>query len=246
MVDALSKGRSGLSLASGWRAVDFLLRPEAYQDRRQLTVDGIDVLRRLWRGEPYVDESGAEHQVFPRPVTTEPRLWLTSAGNPDTFETAGKSGVGVLTHLLSHSLDQLAPKIARYRRSYVASGRPGRGHVVLMIHTYLDQNFDIAARVCRQPLIQYLATSLDLGVSVPASQAGRLTPRRMQVVAENACDRYLERDGLFGSVQNALSTVSRIAAADVDEIACLIDFGVATETALTALNRLAELKAAAP
>ena len=34
VVDNLSAGRVGLSLASGWNPVDFALRPEAYADRQ--------------------------------------------------------------------------------------------------------------------------------------------------------------------------------------------------------------------
>ena len=244
MVDVLSSGRCGLSLASGWRAGDFVLRPEAYQDRWQLTVDGIDTLRRLWRGDPYIDESGAEYRIFPRPVTDEPRLWLTSSGNIDTFEAAGRSGVGILTHLIVHSVEELADKVARYRQAYAASGRPGRGHVALMVHTYLDESLEAAERLCREPLIKYLADSLDLGVIRLNGRGARLTPGRRRLIAEAACDRYLHRDGLFGSVADAKQTIARIAASDVDEIACLIDFGVPAKAALDGLHWLAELRIA--
>jgi natural product biosynthesis luciferase-like monooxygenase protein len=245
MVDNLSGGRSGLSLASGWHPNDFVLRPEGYQDRRRLTVDGIDLLRRLWRGEPYTDTSGIEYRISPRPARSEPRLWLTSGGSAATFEAAGKSGVGVLTHLLSHPLEKLAGKVALYRQGYAASGHPGRGHVVLMVHTYLDEDFAAAERQAREPLTQYLISSLELGVRSPAGTTATMNRSKARLVVAKACQRYLRQDGLFGSVADALPTVRRIEAADVDEIACLIDFGVPVDAALAGLRRIDQLRRAA-
>lgn len=63
VVDNLSGGRVGLSLASGWNPDDFVLAPSAYEDRRRLTIEGIDTLRRLWQGEPYVDGRSAVPRV---------------------------------------------------------------------------------------------------------------------------------------------------------------------------------------
>ena len=51
VVDNISGGRVGISFASGWHATDFALRPENYADRRQYTLDYIDQVRKLWRGE---------------------------------------------------------------------------------------------------------------------------------------------------------------------------------------------------
>jgi natural product biosynthesis luciferase-like monooxygenase protein len=251
VVDKLSGGRTGLSLASGWNRSDFVLRPEAYENRRQETIDGIDLLRRLWRGEPFIDRSGAEYRPFPQPLRAEPRLWLTSAGSVQTFEAAGQAGVGILTHLLSHPVAELAGKITRYRHAYAASGHPGRGHVVLMVHTYLDEDLGAAERVAGDPLRRYLMSSLDLGVA-PANQAsggdgscpGTLTPARARLAVAGAADRYLHRDGLFGSVRDVLPVVRAVAAADVDEIACLVDFGVPVEAALRGVARIAELQEA--
>jgi natural product biosynthesis luciferase-like monooxygenase protein len=255
VVDNLSGGRTGLSLASGWHPGDFVLSPQSYDDRRQRTIDGIDTLRRLWRGEPYDDGTGTAYRIFPRPVQAEPRLWLTSSGSIETFEAAGKAGVGVLTHLLGHSLPDLAGKVASYRAAYAASGRPGRGHVVLMMHTYLDEDLDAADRRAREPLLRYLMSSLELGVRAPGGPAatpstggpppGRMTEARARLAVAGACDRYLRQDGLFGSVADAGGTVRRIAAADVDEVACLIDFGVPVDAVLRGLDRLAELREAA-
>ncbi|WP_349879207.1 MupA/Atu3671 family FMN-dependent luciferase-like monooxygenase [Micromonospora sp. HUAS YX12] len=250
VVDNLSGGRAGLSLASGWHPHDFVFRPEAYADRRDLTIQVIDTLRGLWHGEPYSGDDvpgDAVLRVHPRPVQDPIPLWLTSGGATDTFEAAGKSGVGVLTHLMSQSVDELAGKVAAYRTAYAASGRPGRGHVVLMLHTYLDHDLDAAHQVVSEPLQRYLVSALDLSRNSGGRGAAARpapTPAAARLGVRAAYERYLHRDGLFGSVGHARDIVERVAGADVDEIAALVDFGVPVDAALIGLRPLAQLREA--
>ena len=58
-----------------------------------------------------------EISTLPRPVQKELPVWLTTAGNPESYRAAGKMGVNVLTHLLGQSLDELAEKIKIYREA---------------------------------------------------------------------------------------------------------------------------------
>src|SRR5208337_611445 len=51
VVDNLSHGRTGISVASGWQVNDFVLAPENYLRRKEIMVGQIQMLRRLWRGE---------------------------------------------------------------------------------------------------------------------------------------------------------------------------------------------------
>jgi natural product biosynthesis luciferase-like monooxygenase protein len=249
VVDNISAGRVGLSLASGWHLRDFIFRPDAYEERRQITVNAIHTLRCLWRGEAYSGHDaapGENYQVFPPPVQGNIPLWLTASGSPQTFETAGKEGVGVLTHLMSQSLDDLAAKITAYRSAYAASGQPGRGHVALMMHTYLDEDTETARQHAQEPLRRYLMSSLDLFANAkPADRTGQYRPlseARSRYIVNRSYERYLHQDGLFGSVDDARKIVDRIRAADIDEVACLIDFGVPTDTVLSSLHWVAALQ----
>ena len=96
VVDNISNGRVGISFAAGWQPNDFVLRPRARPTRRQRCSRNIDVVRRLWRGETveFPGATGAPVTVrtLPRPVQPELPIWLTSAGNPATFEQAGRVG----------------------------------------------------------------------------------------------------------------------------------------------------------
>jgi hypothetical protein len=57
-----------------------------------------------------------------------------------------------------------------------------------------------------------------------------------------AFDRYFTTAGLFGTVGDGIEVVHGLTAIGVDEIACLIDFGVASEEVLRSLRHLGELR----
>ena len=56
-------------------------------------------------------------------------------------------------------------------------------------------------------------------------------------------DRLFTRAGLFGTVEDGVEVVRRLAAMGVDEIACLIDFGVDREEVLRSLRYLDAVRA---
>jgi natural product biosynthesis luciferase-like monooxygenase protein len=139
-VDRLSGGRTGISFAAGWHQRDFILAPENYAQAKDAMFREIETVRKLWRGEAvsYPDGKGtpAEIRILPRPSQAELPVWVTAAGNVETFRMAGERGFNLLTHLLGQSLDQLSEKIAAYRSALEASGRdPASGRITLMLHT---------------------------------------------------------------------------------------------------------------
>jgi natural product biosynthesis luciferase-like monooxygenase protein len=250
VVDNLSHGRAGLSLASGWNPRDFILRPtpgRADWDAAATVAE----LRKLWRGEPYrigeTSETGAPSSdilVYP-PPTRELPLWITASGNIETFRTAGRCGAGVLTHLASQSLAELRMKVAAYREQYAASGCADAGHVVLMLHTYLDRDRAYARARATGPLENYLIDALDL-FRPPPNGGTPLSPVRARLAVRSSLDRYLHGGaGLFGSVDDVMPLLEEFHAAGVDEIACLIDFGIPSDMVLSGLEHLAVLAARA-
>lgn len=253
VVDNLSGGRVGVSFASGWHATDFALRPEGYADRRQGTVDCLETVRRLWRGEAIdtVDGVGkpCSLRVYPPPVQTELQVWLTSAGGIDTFRAAGRAGAGVLTHLLGQQPDALAEKIAAYREEF--ANRPdadgGTGHVVLMVHAFVGSDEELTKELVRAPLCDYLRSSLGL---LLGSQLGgkrkidinALGTDDVDFIVNRSFDRYYDDGGLLGTVDKLRDKVAAFAELGVDELACLIDFGLPGTTVLEALPALDELR----
>lgn len=261
LVDNLSHGRVGLSFASGWHANDFALMPDAYEPRRTLMLEHIETVKKLWRGERVSVKSGSgemiEVSTLPRPVQAEPPIWLTAAGNVATFEAAGKLGANILTNMLGQSVDDLKTKLAAYREARRAAGFGGPGHVTLMLHTFVGTDVDEVKRLVKHPFIEYLRTSTDLvkrakwyfpafarpGSSAPdgSEVSDVLSHEDEQALLDHAFERYFDTHGLFGTPESCYPKLAKLAQIGVDEIACLVDFGVETETVLASLAHLARL-----
>jgi natural product biosynthesis luciferase-like monooxygenase protein len=264
VVDNLSNGRIGLAFASGWMPEDFVLRPENAPpaNKGALTRD-IESVRRLWRGERVdfaVGDKAVSIVTQPRPVQKELPLWLTTAGNPDTYREAAQLGVNVLTHLLGQSIEELAGKIAIYRETVAASGRdPADYKVTLMLHTLLGEDREEVREIAREPMKDYLRSAAALikqyawafpAFKKPAgvSQAmdidlRELSEDEMDAILEFAFQRYFDESGLFGTVEDAQRRIDQLRAIGVDEVACLIDYGVDTDIVLERLQPLARLVA---
>ncbi|MFB8139954.1 LLM class flavin-dependent oxidoreductase [Streptomyces parvus] len=248
VVDNLSGGRVGLSFASGWHAADFALAPHNYADRKEVLARTVEDVRELWRGGAIAVSDGdgetRKLRTYPEPVRAELPVWLTAAGNPETFREAGEMGAGLLTHLLGQSVEELAEKIAVYRGALPA-GSPG--HVVLMLHTFLGTDRDQVREIVREPFSAYLRNSLGLllkaaGDIMPDLDPDDLTPEDMDFLVSLGFDRYFETGGLFGTVEENAELLRGVRDAGVDEVACLIDFIDDADTVLGGLGHLDELR----
>ncbi|HKX42696.1 MAG TPA: MupA/Atu3671 family FMN-dependent luciferase-like monooxygenase, partial [Burkholderiaceae bacterium] len=262
VVDNLSRGRVGLSFASGWHANDFAFAPDNFADRKKIMFDGIATVKKLWRGEAVPARSGngsqIEVKVLPRPIQAEPPMWITAAGSPETFRMAGQLGANCLTNMLGQNLDDLAKKIAVYRAARREHGHAGDGSVCVMLHTFVGTDLDVVRETVRVPFTNYLKTSTDLikqarwefpAFAQPKSKGpgdamtpDDLTPEETDALMAHAFERYFKTSGLFGTPQSCLEFVDKLKGIGIDEIACLIDFGVASETVLENLVHLNDLR----
>ncbi|MEU0203842.1 MULTISPECIES: MupA/Atu3671 family FMN-dependent luciferase-like monooxygenase [unclassified Streptomyces] len=243
MVDNLSNGRVGLSFASGWQPNDFVLAPHRFADRKEAMWQDMDVVRRLWRGEPVRRRNGVGAQTdvvtLPRPVQPELPVWATAAGSEETFRQAGAQGVNILTHLLGQNVRELARKIAVYREARTAAGH-GRGTVTLMLHTFVHPDPEFVRTVVREPFKNYLRSSIDLmrGLAV---ERGLDPERHREAIVDQAFERYFGTSALFGTPESCAALVGELSSAGVDEIACLVDFGVDDDLVLKSLKHIGEL-----
>jgi natural product biosynthesis luciferase-like monooxygenase protein len=263
-VDNISQGRVGVSFAAGWQPNDFAIAPAAFADRKSSMLANIEVVRRLWRGEtvafPGPLGKPVEVRTLPRPIQPDLPIWLTAAGNPETFQQAGAMGCHLLTHLLGQTLADVAEKIRLYRQAWREAGHPGDGHATLMLHTFVGPDEDAVRETVRQPMKEYLRSSVDLirqaawtfptfvqrgaadgRTAVEIMDSAPLLPDEMDALLDHAFARYYGTSGLFGTPERCLAMVDRLSEAGVDEIACLIDFGIAPDTVLDHLRHLKEL-----
>ena len=267
LVDNLSNGRAGMAIASGWQPNDFILRPEAFADRKDKMLEAVETLRKLWRGEPMSfpghDGVPVEIEIHPKPMQAEIPLWLTAAGNPETFAAAARLGCGVLTHLLGQTFEEVAEKIKAYRVAWHEAGHPGTGNVVLMLHTFIAEDEEFVRDTARGPMKQYLKSAVDLvrraswtfPTIVERAESKGVSPQEMfeqedlssedlDLLLDHAFERYYRTSGLFGTPESAKEIVRRVAEIGVDEIACLIDFGIDTDVVMDHLPQIRALMTA--
>ncbi|MFC0430280.1 MupA/Atu3671 family FMN-dependent luciferase-like monooxygenase [Kutzneria buriramensis] len=225
-INSLSRGRAGVSLASGWNRGDFVLNPNGYDDRLRNTVEGVGTLRRIW---------GERQGEIP--------LWLSTGGSSETFITAGGLGLGVLTHLATQSPEDLAARVREYREAYESGGFPGSGHVALMLHAYVGENAAEVESLVRRPLENYLMSAMNLLRAENVDKDAR-QEKIARLAVQPAYEKYLRGGcGLIGTVDQVASVARDFRDLGVDEIACLIDFGVPPEAALAGLAGLDAVRA---
>lgn len=258
IVDNVSGGRVGLGIASGWVPNDFVIagRQDDFANRKEVFRETTAALKRLWRGDPHrvTNPLGEEIdiRINPRPVQAELPIWITAAANPETFREAGALGANVLTHLLGQTIEDLGEKIVIYRQTWDAAGHPGRGTVSLMLHTLVGDDDDEVHDLARGPMMAYLGASLDLAArhlaSVPFLKdptridVSKLTPELAEATLEASFEKYFHMGSLLGSYEKCLATVDKLACLDVDELACLVDFGLDPRIVLKGLENLNVLR----
>ncbi|PCH93085.1 MAG: peptide synthetase, partial [Rhodobacteraceae bacterium] len=263
VVDNLTQGRTGLAIASGWQPDDFVLRPEnTPPNNKPATLETITTLRKLWAGEAvaFPKKNGDMFDVItqPRPISKTLPLWVTSAGNPETWKEAGRLGANVLTHLLGQSLDEVAGKIKIYHAELRDAGYdPDDFTVTLMLHTLVGDDREVVRDMAREPMKDYLRAAAGLikqyAWAFPAFKRPKgtksafdlsldgVSDEDLEAILDFAFERYFEDAGLFGTIEDCLEKVQAIKAIGVGEIACLIDYGLSVPDVLAGLKPLAEV-----
>ncbi|MDX1696109.1 MAG: LLM class flavin-dependent oxidoreductase, partial [Ketobacteraceae bacterium] len=262
VVDNLSKGRVGLAFAAGWAPKDFAIKPESFPNAKQTMMEYIDTVRDLWKGKTKTFQGGTgevEVQTLPRPVQSDLPIWVTTAGNIDTYLQAAEKRAGILTHLLGQTIEEVGDKIAAYRARWKECGHPGEGHVVVMLHTLIGESEAAVEKVARGPMKEYLKSAMFLvkqaawnfPIYRQMSEAeGKSLDELFETLSEEdydqvldfAFERYYGTSGLFGTPESAMKMVKAVKKAGANEIGCLIDFGMATDVVLEHLPYLNELR----
>jgi len=267
MIDNLSNGRVAISIASGWHANDFVLSPDTYQNRYSDMYDKIAMVQKLWRGDKVSLVNGAgvktEVNVLPTPIQPELPIWLTGQSD-DTFVNAGKLGFNILTanFALNHDLRGFLRKAKLYRDAIQAHhGR--RGHITLMAHTFVGDNDDAIRAIARPALGEYLKVNIEMQrdhsngtrddrglvrkTSWVKPELSTLSEQETETMIEFQMNQNLRSPLSFiGTFDQCAQQAERLSGNGVDEIACLIDFGIGADDVMASLRRLSVLLAKCP
>ncbi|MFD6244523.1 MupA/Atu3671 family FMN-dependent luciferase-like monooxygenase [Streptomyces roseolus] len=250
VVDNLSGGRVAVSAASGWHPDDFLLAPGdgalRHERRKEEMFEAIDTVQRLWAGEtvalPRADGTPQHVRTLPRPLQPRLPMWVSAQGSVETFVRAGEIGAHVLTGLVAQRPADLKDKIGAYRKARAEAGHdPAAGTVTAMVHTFLAARVDEAKEVVRGPLTAYLKTFLAQQDSFD-SEFATLSDAERDAMLAATFERYFDGLALLGTPDTCESLVEDLVDIGVDEVACLVDFGLDPDRVLAGLDHLTVLK----
>ena len=248
VIDNLSGGRVGIACASGWHVNDFVLAPANYQRRREILTERIAIIQKLWRGEPIALPNGAgkliEVRIYPRPIQSNLPIWLASHSDA-TFIKAGEIGAHVLTVLWDTHVEDLARRIRLYRKARAQCGLdPEQGKVTLMLHTYIGDTMAMVREQVTSAYEDYLFVNLALQDDQMRSfdEANPHSDPDTRFIIDRATEELFRSRGLVGTPDICLEKLAGLQAIGVDEVACLIDFGVALDATMRSLEKLSDLQ----
>lgn len=252
VVDQLSNGRVDIAIAPGWHVRDFVLKPENFQNKFDILNDYLEQVRAAWRGQPIErsDAFGELHAIvtYPRPVQPELPVWLTTSQREEAWEFAGRSGFNVLSALINFGPKDLERRIGIYRAARKAAGwDPETGTVSLMLHTYVDTDASCAIERVRPALTEYLKSFVSQHQSANQADANDKV-RTLQSLGDDRDDfvemvfsRYVNTSSLIGDLREVQTRLEAFCRMGVDEVACLVDFGLDKTHVLDSLRLLSRL-----
>jgi acyl carrier protein len=193
-------------------------------------------------------------------------VWLSEqlavgANDPEFFRRAAQNGTNVLFPLLGRSVESVAKNIALYRRTWRESGRAGNGSVTLVVPTLVGEDNAEIKEAVHQPLKNLLKNDVSLlreaafefltlaatvderGTTIDHLIANLSNPERDDLL-EFAAERCYTTSGLFGTQSRCRAMIDRLKEIGVDEVCCLIDFGLPPLIVLAHLPALNDLRLA--
>jgi natural product biosynthesis luciferase-like monooxygenase protein len=253
MVDNISNGRIGIGIAPGWHPNDFIYDPSSYQNRKEILYERLMIIEKLWAGSEIaingVNNTIEKVELFPKPVQKKLPIWITSSGNPKTWEKAGTLGTNVLTALLGQqSIDQLADNIKIYKRQLLKNDYDiGNKEITVMLHTFLGRDLENVKSEIHNTFVKYLKAHMEqykhelLGKSIQVNPFQFSTEDENEI-AEFAFKKYFQNQTLLGTKEKCLPLLQKLKEIGVTEVACLIDFGLPNDKIMNSLKILLELK----
>ena len=249
MVDRLTGGRAGIAFSPGWVRKDFALGDVPYDERGARMLAAVEAFRRLWRGESIERETtaggAAVLELASRPVQPEAPVWISVVDDRELFAEAGRIGAGVLVHVLGQPLGELRDFVTAYRDAWRPSGLPARPHVAAVVHAYVAADGEDVVEIVRPAFASSLRTyaSMWLGSLVPTgADDADLADRDFEFLAERAFARALESSALLGPAAVVADRLAALREAGVDEVGCLVDFGLERALVVEGIRRLAALR----
>jgi alkanesulfonate monooxygenase SsuD/methylene tetrahydromethanopterin reductase-like flavin-dependent oxidoreductase (luciferase family) len=125
-------------------------------------------------------------------------------------------------------LEAMGKKISVYRKAREEAGfDPETGVVSLMLHTMVHRDARIVSDAVERPFKSYIKSSLDVHVKAMDNGNGEpMGEKEKEKMLDYAYHRYFKTGAIFGSIGEGKEVIDQAIAVGVNDIACLVDFGV--------------------
>jgi alkanesulfonate monooxygenase SsuD/methylene tetrahydromethanopterin reductase-like flavin-dependent oxidoreductase (luciferase family) len=110
-----------------------------------------------------------------------------------------------------------------------------------MVHTFVGDDTEAVKEKVRQPFTNYLRTYFKQFENVHVDPEN-VTEADKNDLMTAAFENYFQNSTLLGSPAKCARLVEKLTELGVDELACLVDFGVETDSVIESLGLLNELK----
>lgn len=255
MLDTLSKQRVGIAFTSGWHVNDYVLNSDNFENKDSILEEKILLFNQVWKKNSCKRLNGnkdeVEIKIYPQPKQEKLQEWLTTVMVDDsTWEKAGKLGMNVFTELLVQKRGHLENGIKRYRESLKKHGYdPSSRKVTLMLHTFIGNNGEDVRKIVEKPFKKFLVNHLKFFYKYAKANKDNLgfdpdilTEDDIQTLVNLGIKKYLAGQALIGDIHQVKKNVDYFKNIGVDELACLIDFGVDKKLIKERIENLTKLK----
>jgi alkanesulfonate monooxygenase SsuD/methylene tetrahydromethanopterin reductase-like flavin-dependent oxidoreductase (luciferase family) len=165
-IDALSGGRLTLGLGVGAREDDFRAAPASFHDRGRRFEEQLELMKRLWSGEPVSDDIGP---VGPPPAQPGGPELLIGAYSPTAIRRVGRWADGFISGGIPDP-EQVRQMFDVAEEFWRAEGREGRPRLVAALYYALGPNAAVRGADYIRDYYSYFGPAADdMARSIPSS-----------------------------------------------------------------------------
>jgi alkanesulfonate monooxygenase SsuD/methylene tetrahydromethanopterin reductase-like flavin-dependent oxidoreductase (luciferase family) len=164
-IDALSGGRLTLGLGIGGREDDFDAAPASFQDRARRFDEQLDLMRRVWSGQPVSDEVGP---VGPSPVRRGSPELLIGAYAPPAMRRVGRWADGYISGGVPDP-GQVRQMFDLAEESWRAEDREGKPRLVACFYYALGPDAERGGDYLRDYYSFFGPAADDMARSIPST-----------------------------------------------------------------------------
>jgi natural product biosynthesis luciferase-like monooxygenase protein len=233
LVDLLSGGRLDVGVGRGVVKYDYDVMGVPFAEGQARTIEALTVLLKAWSTRPFSHEGQFFHftdvAIWPLPQQQpHPPIWFSATRTPESFATAGRLGLNLLTLAHLNPMADLAERVRLYRQSLVEAGHdPTQFRVGSHFHVLVTEHPAEARRLGQEALERHLQRGVD---SQAQAKDAPIRPEYRALVASGHrvdIDTFIETGRvLIGTPDECVALARRIRdEVGLDSLNCTFSWG---------------------